>query len=66
MEKMFLTRVADPDLHESEAGSQSAFKSKFRSFRGSNWSYGGPCMLTNEQWRFCRPVVPDSHHFDEK
>jgi hypothetical protein len=41
-------------------GSESALKSKFRSFKGLTWSCGGPWMLTIESywlemktWRFC-------------
>jgi hypothetical protein len=38
-----------------------------------NWSHWGPwtltieeCILKGEPWRICRPMVPDSHHFEEK
>jgi hypothetical protein len=63
--------VADPDPLGSvsfwEAGSGSALKSEFRSFRGSKWTRGGPCTLTSggakmEPCRVCRPVVADSYH----
>jgi hypothetical protein len=42
------------------------------SYRNSKWSHGRPGTLTMEAWRLkmelCRvhrPVVADSHHFDE-
>ncbi len=41
-----------------------AFKSTFRSFRGSKKSRRRPWTLL-EAWMVCRPVVADSHHFDE-
>jgi hypothetical protein len=58
---------------ESEAGSESALQSDFRSFRGTKHSSGGPWTLTIEDWRLkmepwrvYRPVFEDSHHFDEE
>jgi hypothetical protein len=68
---------------EAEAGSGSAIrlktwirirlKVKFRSFRGSKCTRGGPWTLKMEAWRLkmepwrvFRQVVEDSHHFDEK
>jgi hypothetical protein len=54
----------DSDLH--------VLKSKFRSFKGSKWSLGGPWTHILEAWRLkmelwmvCRTVVADSHHCDE-
>jgi hypothetical protein len=58
---------------EGKAGSVSASKSKFMSFRGSKWSLGEPghlkwrCWrLKMEPWRACAPVVADSNHFDKE
>jgi hypothetical protein len=54
---------------ECKVGSGSAIKYKFRSFRGSDWSCGGPGTLTMEAWRLkiepwrvSGPVIADSHH----
>jgi hypothetical protein len=55
-----------------ESGSE--LKSKFRSFSGSKWSHAGPWTHSMEAcrikkivpWRVCRPLVADSHHFDEE
>jgi hypothetical protein len=48
-------------------------KSKVESFRGSELRSRGPCTLTIEAWRLemepkrvYRPVLVDSHHFDEE
>jgi hypothetical protein len=58
---------------ERKAEPGSALKSKFRSFRGTKYRRGGPWTLTMvarrlkmELWRVYRPVVADSHHFDEE
>jgi hypothetical protein len=58
---------------KSGSGSRSALKSKFRSFRGSKWRYGGPLTLTMEAWRLKmepwrvhRPVIVDSHDWWEQ
>jgi hypothetical protein len=58
---------------ERRAGSEPALKSKFRSIKGSKQSNGGPWTLTMEAWglemepwRIHRPVVANSHFFDEE
>jgi hypothetical protein len=72
-----LIRVTDPDPFGSalilQAVSGSALKSKFRSFRGSKESRGGPWTLSMEAWRLkmkpwrvYRPVVIHFRHFDEE
>jgi hypothetical protein len=72
-------RVADPELHgstlERKAGSKagsefgSALKSKFRSCGGFNRdvdAHNGGVRLKLELQNVYRPVVADSHHFDEE
>ncbi len=57
------SRVSDPNPHcfvfgswiririRGKSGSESALNSKFRSFRGIEWSLGGPWKLKMEAWR---------------
>ncbi len=66
-------RIGSGSALEWNAGSGSAFKSKFRSCRGSKWSRGGPwtptmetCWLKMEPWKVCIQVVADLHHLDDK
>jgi hypothetical protein len=66
---------ADPDPHYFGAGPPDPHQSKnlnpdpyslFRSFRGFKWSRGELKTLKMEPWRTCRPVIADSHHFDQE
>ncbi len=57
---------------ELKAVSGSALESKFKNFGGSKQSLEGPWTLTMEAlrlkiepWRVYRPVVADSHNFEE-
>ncbi len=60
-------------LLEGKDRSGSALKAEFWSFKGLKWGHRGRgrsqwwrvCSVGTEPWRVCRPVVADSHHFDE-
>jgi hypothetical protein len=65
---MKTTRVPDPlgSALFLEAGSGSAFKSQFRTFRGSKMELWRAVDAQNGGPEGLRPVVADSHHLDEE
>jgi hypothetical protein len=70
-------RVADPESRiRISLGSWIRIRIRvkiFSSFKGTKWNRGGPWTLTMEVWRLkmetwrvCKPMVADSHDFDEE
>jgi hypothetical protein len=67
------TELLKPCTYKQGCSSEFALKSKYRRFRCLKQSRGMPWMLTieawrlkMEPWRIYRPVVTDSHQFDEE
>ncbi len=51
---------------KARSGSGSAFESKYRSFRGTTWSPGGPCTADyRSQFRFTFDEDPDPHQSEK-